>query len=45
MKRLSGLKLLEEQEGTGAPAKKGDRVVYNSRIFLNKGGEVQIQAK
>lgn len=45
MKRLSGLKLLEEQEGTGAPAQKGDRVVYNSRIFLNKGGEVQIQAK
>lgn len=45
MKRLSGLKLLEEQEGTGAPAKKGDRVVYNSRIFLNKGGEIQIQAK
>jgi len=45
MKRLSGLKLLEEQEGRGNPAQKGDRVVYNSRIFLNKGGEVQIQAR
>jgi FKBP-type peptidyl-prolyl cis-trans isomerase len=45
MKRLSGLKLLEVQEGTGAPAKKGDRVVYNSRLFLNKGDEVPLNAK
>jgi FKBP-type peptidyl-prolyl cis-trans isomerase len=45
MKRLSGLKLLEEREGTGAPAKKGDRVVYNSRLFLNKGDEVPLNAK
>ena len=33
MKRISGLKLLEEREGEGTPAKKGDRVVYNTRIF------------
>ena len=48
MKRMSGLKLLDEREGTGTPAKKGDRVVYNSRIFLNQGEEVSlndIQAK
>jgi FKBP-type peptidyl-prolyl cis-trans isomerase len=45
MKRLSGLKLLEEREGEGRPAQKGDRVIYNSRMFLNKGDEVQIQAK
>lgn len=45
MKRLSGLKLLEEREGEGRPAQKGDRVVYNSRMFLNKGDEVLIQAK
>jgi len=48
MKRLSGLKLLEEREGEGQPAQKGDRVVYNSRIFLNRGDEVpinEIQAK
>lgn len=45
MKRLSGLKLLEEREGEGAPARKGDRVIYNSRMFLNKGEEVPIQAK
>lgn len=48
MKKLSGHKLLEEQEGDGPPAKKGDRVIYNTRIFLNQGGEVplnDIQAK
>lgn len=48
MKRISGLKLLEEREGAGTPAKKGDRVVYNARLFLNQGDEVllnDIQAK
>ena len=45
MKRLSGLKLLEEREGAGTPANKGDRVVYNSRLFLNKGDEVPLNAK
>jgi FKBP-type peptidyl-prolyl cis-trans isomerase len=48
MKRMSGLKLLEEREGQGRSAQKGDRVVYNTRLFLNKGDEVplnDIQAK
>ena len=45
MKRLSGLKLLEERGGEGSPARKGDQVTYNSRMFLNKGKEVPIQAK
>lgn len=48
MKRLSGLKLLEEREGGGRQAEKGDRVVYNTRIFLSRGDEVplnDIQAK
>lgn len=48
MKRLSGLKLLEEREGEGRSAQKGDRVVYNMKLFLNKGEEIQlneIQAK
>ena len=45
MTRLSGLKLLEEREGQGEPAQKGDSVVYNVRTFLNKGDEVGIQAK
>lgn len=42
MKRNSGLKLLDEREGAGPPAKKGDRVVYNTRIFLNQGDEVPL---
>jgi FKBP-type peptidyl-prolyl cis-trans isomerase (trigger factor) len=48
MKRLSGLKLLEEREGEGRQAVKDDRVVYNTRIFLNQGDEVpfnEIQGK
>lgn len=48
MKRMSGLKLLEEREGAGTPAKQGDRIVYNTRIFLNRGEEVlrnDLQAK
>lgn len=43
MKRLSGLKLLEEREGTGREARQGDQVIYNTRTFLNKGEEVKIQ--
>jgi FKBP-type peptidyl-prolyl cis-trans isomerase (trigger factor) len=45
MKRLSGIKLLEEREGEGRPTQKGDRVVYNMRLFLNKGDEVPLNAK
>jgi FKBP-type peptidyl-prolyl cis-trans isomerase (trigger factor) len=45
MKRISGLKLLDEREGAGTPAKKGDRVVYNTRIFFNQGEEVPFNAK
>jgi FKBP-type peptidyl-prolyl cis-trans isomerase len=42
VKRLSGLKLLEEREGEGMPANKGDRVMFNMRLFLNKGDEVPL---
>lgn len=42
MKRLSGLKLLEEREGEGTPADKGDCIVYNTRVFLNQGEEVPL---
>jgi FKBP-type peptidyl-prolyl cis-trans isomerase (trigger factor) len=42
MKRLSGLKLLEEREGEGTPAEKGDRLLFNMRLFLNKGDEVPL---
>ncbi len=40
MRRFSGLKLIEEREGDGRPAQKGDRVGYNMRLFLNRGDEV-----
>ena len=39
---MSGLRLLDEREGAGAPAQKGDRVVYNTRMFLNQGDEVPL---
>lgn len=42
MKNVSGLTLVEETEGTGPAASKGDRVIYNLRLFLNKGDEVEI---
>ena len=42
MKRLSGLTLLEEREGEGTPANKGNRVLFNMRLFLNKGDEVPL---
>ena len=34
------MKLLDEKEGKGQTAIKGDRVIYNLKIFLNKGEEV-----
>jgi FKBP-type peptidyl-prolyl cis-trans isomerase len=40
----SGIKLLEEREGDGRPAGKGDRVVFNLKIFLNRGDEVPMNA-
>jgi hypothetical protein len=37
-----GVRLIEEREGAGEPVKKGEDVVYNVRIFLNRGEEVRI---
>ena len=45
MRLRSGIKLLDEREGAGAAAKKGDRVIYNLKIFLNKGDEVPINQR
>ncbi|MDH4251756.1 MAG: FKBP-type peptidyl-prolyl cis-trans isomerase [Nitrospira sp.] len=45
MKRLSGLTLLDEREGAGQVAQKGDHVVYNVRLYLNKGDEVLLNEK
>ncbi|NNE82974.1 MAG: FKBP-type peptidyl-prolyl cis-trans isomerase [Alphaproteobacteria bacterium] len=42
MKLPSGLEILENEEGFGPEAKTGDTVVYNVRIFLNRGDEVPI---
>jgi FKBP-type peptidyl-prolyl cis-trans isomerase (trigger factor) len=40
-----GIKLLEEHEGIGEPARKGDRVVYNLKMFLNQGEEVPLNKR
>lgn len=42
MKRISGLKLLDEQGGDGPSARKGDRVMFHMRLFLNKGNEIPL---
>ncbi len=42
MKLESGIKLLEDVPGAGAVARKGDRVTYNLRLFLNQGEEVPL---
>lgn len=40
MRLRSGIKLLEEREENGQPAKKGHRIIYNLKMFLNKGDEM-----
>ena len=45
MKAKSGIKLLDDREGWGEPAKKGDKVIYNVRIHLNKGEEVPLNER
>jgi hypothetical protein len=40
-----GIKLLDEHEGVGKPASKGDRVVYNLKMFLNQGDEVPLNER
>ena len=45
MRLRSGIKLLDERAGMGLPAKKGDRVIYNLKIFLNKGDEVPLNQR
>ena len=42
MNLKSGIKLLEENIGEGPEANKGDTVIYNSKIFLNKGDEIPL---
>ena len=45
MIKRKGVELIDETEGSGEPAKKGDEVVFNIRIYLNKGDEVPINEK
>ena len=45
MQLKRGIKLLDEREGQGEPAKKGERVVYNLKIFLNKGAQVPLNER
>jgi FKBP-type peptidyl-prolyl cis-trans isomerase (trigger factor) len=45
MRLRSGIKLLDERAGMGLPAKKGDSVIYNLKIFLNKGDEVPLNQR
>jgi FKBP-type peptidyl-prolyl cis-trans isomerase len=48
MKLPSGLEILEDHEGSGPMAESGHTIVYNVRIFLNRGDEVllnEIQAE
>jgi FKBP-type peptidyl-prolyl cis-trans isomerase len=45
MRLRSGIKLLEEREGTGQAADKGDRIIYNLRIYLNRGEEVPLNER
>ena len=42
MKKISGLKVLEQIDGQGPGAVKGDNVTYNIKIFLNRGEEVPL---
>ena len=45
MKAKSGIELLDDREGSGEPAKKGDKIIYNVRIYLNKGEEVPVNER
>lgn len=42
MRSKSGIKLIAELEGQGEPAKKGDIVIYNWRLFRNHGEEIPL---
>lgn len=45
MKLKRGIKLLEQREGVGEPAKKGDRILYNLKMFLHRGEEVPLNER
>lgn len=45
MKHFTGVKILEERDGEGVLAQKGDRVVFNMRTLLSKGDVVPLDAR
>ncbi len=45
MQLQRGIKLLDEKIGSGAEARKGDRVVFTLRIFLHHGDEVPLDER
>lgn len=40
-----GIKLLDDIAGQGEPAATGDRIVFNMKIFLNRGDEVPLNER
>jgi FKBP-type peptidyl-prolyl cis-trans isomerase len=42
MKINSGVKLLAETQGQGESAKKGDTVIFNWRLYRNRGEEIPL---
>ena len=45
MRLKRGSKLLGQHEGIGEPAKKGDRILYNLKMFLHRGEEVPLNER
>ncbi len=45
MKSGRGMEILEEREGEGAPAQKGDHLLFNMRLFLNRREEVPLNQR
>ncbi|HMX91051.1 MAG: FKBP-type peptidyl-prolyl cis-trans isomerase [Nitrospira sp.] len=45
MKRSKALVLLDQREGEGPEAQRGDRVLYNCRLFLHCGDEVPLNER
>jgi FKBP-type peptidyl-prolyl cis-trans isomerase len=41
---VSGITILAESEGQGPAAAKGQRVIFNMKIWLNRGDEVPLNA-
>jgi hypothetical protein len=39
-----GITLLREVEGQGPPAARGNRIVFNMKIWLNRGDEVPLNS-